>query len=270
MIFNSPEHITEMTRLNPFDRFPDGRPRVPDDVLERIKLATTEQAWSVLRHHGYHFQFEGNWLNLYPDQVLIGRAVTATYVPHRPDLHDLVEARGRGEGRIGGQNSWVIDTLVENDVIVVDLFGKVKDGTFAGDNLSTAIHWRTGGTGMVIDGGVRDLAGIDRLPDFSVFVRGVDPTAIANVTLSEVNGPARIGQATALPGDVVLGTKTGVIFIPPHLAQEVAEHSEDIRMRDTFGKLRISEGVYTPGQVDVPNWPEEIEADFREWRERQT
>jgi 4-hydroxy-4-methyl-2-oxoglutarate aldolase len=266
MIFNTSESITALTHAYPGDRFPDGRPRVPDDILQRMRLVTTEEAWSVLRRHGYHFQFEGGWMSLHPEQVLVGRAVTASFVPYRPDFHDLVEQQGRDAGRIGGQNSWVIDTLVENDVIVVDLFGKVKDGTFAGDNLGTAIHAKSR-TGMVIDGGIRDLQRMLELPSFAVFVRGVDPSAIADVTLAAVNTPTRIGEATVLPGDIVLGTQTGLMFIPPHLAQEVVEYSEDTRLRDEFGKQRIAEGAYTPGEIDVPQWVEAIESDYQRWKE---
>ena len=150
----SRQKIIELTPLNPYERFPDGRPCVPDDILKRMRKVTTEEAWSVLRQHDYHFQFEGNWFNIHPERILVGRAVTGRFVPTRPDLNDVVEAQGKTDGRIGGQNSWVIDTLVEDDVIVIELFGKVVDGTFAGDNLSTAIAAHTGGTGMVVDGGM--------------------------------------------------------------------------------------------------------------------
>jgi regulator of RNase E activity RraA len=229
-----------------------------------MALVTTEEAWGVLRRHGYHFQFEGGWMNLHPERALVGRAVTACFVPQRPDFHAVVEERGKAAGCVGGQNSWVIDTLVEGDVVVVDLFGKVKDGTFAGDNLSTAIHARSK-TGMVVDGGLRDLARVFEIRDFGVFARGVDPTAIAGVTLAGLNVPIRIGQATVLPGDVVLGTREGVIFIPPHLVQEVVERSEEIRLRDRFGHQRLREGRYTPGEIDRA-WSPEIEADFEAWR----
>ena len=251
MVFNSPENVRRLTPLNPFERFEDGRPRVPDDLLERMKLVTNDEAWGVLeRGHGYFFQFEGNWLNLHPERVLVGRAVTATFAPLRPDLHQVVEDQGRAEGRSGGQNTWVIDTLVKGDVIVVDMFGKIRDGTFAGDNLSTTILARTG-TGMVIHGGIRDLTRVLELPDLAIFVRGVDPSAIAQATLIGVNVPIRIGNATVLPGDVVLGTPEGVTFVPPHLVQEVVERSEDVRERDVFGKQRLAEGAYTSGQIDV-------------------
>ncbi|MFN8526696.1 MAG: RraA family protein [Chloroflexota bacterium] len=268
MVFNSPENVAALTPLNPYDRLPDGRPRVPDDLIQRMRLVTPEEAWSVLqRRHGYSFQFEGNWINLHPDRVLVGRAVTAQFVPHRPDLDGVINRWGEERGKVPRQNTWVIDSLIKDDVVVVDLFGKVRDGTFAGDNLATAIKTRTG-TGMVVDGGIRDVQQIHELDDFNAFVRGLDPTAIADVTLAGVNIPIRIGGATVLPGDVVLGTRTGVTFIPPHLALEIVEHSELTRLRDEFGKLRLAEGVYTSGQIDTQTWEPAIQADFERWRAR--
>jgi 4-hydroxy-4-methyl-2-oxoglutarate aldolase len=259
------DQIMAMTRTWDGERFPDGRPRVPDDILERMKLVTTEEAWGVLRREGYNFQFAGNWLNLHPDQTLVGRAVTGLFMPQRPDVHSAVADQGQADGRVGGQNSWVIDTLVENDCIVIDIFGKVKNGTFAGDNLGTSIFAKTK-TGMVIDGGIRDTQRIHEMEGFSVFVRGLDPSAIADVTLMGINVPLRIDEATCLPGDVVLGTRTGIIFIPPHLAKTVVERSEDIRLRDQFGHQRLREGKYTPGEIDR-KWSEAIDADFASWKE---
>jgi len=264
----TPEVLRAMTHLCPFERFPSGRPRVPDDLLERMKLVTTEEAWGVLRRHGYHRQFVGGWMETHPGRITVGRAVTAQFVPHRPDFHEAVQQAGLADGRsaIGGQNSWVIETLELNDVMVVDIFGKVKDGTVVGDNLGTAVRTRTR-AGAVIDGGIRDYQGLVQLTDVNFYVRGVDPSAIADVTLAGLNIPIRIGEATVLPGDVVLGTPTGVIFIPSHLAQEVVERSEEIRVRDEFGKLRLAEGKYTSGEIDVPTWREDIEADFQAWKE---
>jgi 4-hydroxy-4-methyl-2-oxoglutarate aldolase len=269
MIFNSPERIAALTPLYQDERVADGRPRVPDQILERMRHVTNDEAWGVVeRGHNYHFQFEGNWVNLHPDHVLVGRAVTVRMVPLRPDLHGVVERVGAAEGRSGGQNTWVIDTLLPGDVLVVDLFGKIEDGTFIGDNLGTAIAARAG-TGLVVDGGIRDLERVYQLPDFNVFCRGVHPSAILDVTVVEVNGPVRIGNATVMPGDVVLGAREGVTFVPPHLAEEVVGRSEDVRQRDVFGKRRIAEGIYTSGQIDVSTWAEEIEADYVAWRAEQ-
>jgi 4-hydroxy-4-methyl-2-oxoglutarate aldolase len=269
MIFNAPERVAALTPAWDGERLGDGRPKVDEDILERMRLVTNDEAWGVVeKTHGYYFQFEGDWLNLHPELVLTGRVVTAMMVPHRPDLHQVVQSIGEAEGRHGSQNNWVIDSLGEHDVLVVDLFGKIRDGTFIGDNLGTAASARTR-AGIVIHGGIRDYERVLQLSDFAVFCRGVDPSAIANVTLVGVNIPIRIGNATVLPGDVVLGTREGITFVPPHLAEEVVTRSEDVRQRDVFGKLRLAEGKYLAGQIDVPTWAEEIEADYVVWCDQQ-
>ena len=263
----SKEDLIHLTQLNPFERFDDGRPRVPDELLERMKLVNTEEAWSVLMNHGYRQQFSGEFMQTHPGGVLVGRALTASFLPHRPDYHDAIQQAGTSEGRgqIGGQNSWIIESLQLNDVMVVDLRGKIENGTIVGDNLGTAVRTRTR-AGLVVDGAIRDLPGLVTLEDVNFFIRGVHPTAIADETLEGINIPVKIGGVTVLPGDVVLGTDTGVIFIPPHLVQEVVETSEAIRVRDEFGKMRIAEGKYTSGEIDVANWREDIEKDFTDWK----
>lgn len=269
MKFGCKEDIMQLTPLWTGERFEDGRPRVPDDILRRMEYVTTEEAWAVCWEKGYRFQFEGNWINMHPERILVGRAVTGVFVPHRPDLHDyLMEYGQKQESREGAMNSWVIQTLVKDDVIVIDLFGKIYKGTFSGGNLSTAIAARTG-RGQVIYGGVRDAQQILSIPNFNTFCKGVDPTGIEEVTLIGLNTPCRIGQAICMPGDVVLGTYSGVVFIPPHLAEQVVEYSETWRMREAFGFARLREGVYTSSQMDT-KWTDEIEADFAEWRRQRT
>lgn len=260
----SRQRITEYTAAYSGERFPDGRPRVADDIVERMKRVTTEEAWGTLHGHGYRLQYEGNWLILHPERVLTGRAVTARFVPTRPDLNEVINAEGRANNRIGGQNSWVIDTLVKGDVLVVELFGKIAEGTFIGDNLGTSIATKTGGTGLVCDGGIRDTQRVRKLP-INVFCRGIDPSGIANMTITEINGPARIGQVTVMPGDVVLGTSSGLVFVPPHLAQQVVEQSESTRLRDYWGKMCLREGKYTPGEIDRA-WTDAMTAQFEAWK----
>lgn len=263
-----PAELIELTRAWDGERFHTGRPRVPDAVLATLRKATNEQAWVVLREAGYDRQFAGGWMQTHPGTVLVGRAVTSQFLPQRPDLDAAVVAAGAREGHTAGdrQNSWVIESLVEGDVMVTDIFGKVKDGTVIGDNLGTAVATRTG-VGAVIDGGIRDLPGLGELQGVNFFCRGADPSAIEDVTLAGINSAVRIGEATVLPGDVVLGTATGVTFIPAHLAAKVAVASEDIATRDVFGKLRISERRYTSAEIDVSTWSEAIEADFQAWRQ---
>ena len=270
MRFGARDDIVSLTPLNPFDRFDDGRPRVPDALLEEMKAVTLEEAWAVLtKEHSYDYQFEGNWVNLHPDQVMVGRALTATFVPLRPDLSDVVKAQGKCEGRVIhpiNQSMWVTNSVVEGDVIVVDLFGKVMEGTFVGDNMAAGVAGQ-GGVGLVIDGGIRDVGGVSSVPNLNVFCRGCDPTALKDVTLISLNGPIRIGQVAVLPGDVVLGTTEGVIFIPPHLVEEVIAASKEVRLKDEFRVQLLLEGKYTSLQI-YPKWGDDVESEFQEWRKK--
>jgi len=269
MRFNNRDDIIQLTPQWKGERFPDGRPRVSDEILRRMERVRTEEAWSVLWRHEYQFQFEGNWTRLHPERVLVGRAVTGVFVPRRPDLHDCLMDHGHEqEKRIGAMNSWVIETLTKDDAIVIDLFGKVYKGTFSGANLSTAIATRTG-RGQVIYGGIRDAQQIYEIDGFATFCKGIDPTPIRDVTLVGLNVPCRIGEAICMPGDVVLGTYTGVLFIPPHLAEEVVEHSERTHMREVFSHQRLREGIYNSSQMDT-KWTPGIETDFAEWLETHT
>ena len=263
------EQREEFTREWKGDRFPDGRPKVQDEVLGRLKNVTAEEAWGVLQGAGYHQQFEGGWQVINPGERLVGRVFTAVFMPLRPDVNAVIADYGKKEGRTqaGGQNSWVIDPLQPNDVLVVDLFGKIKDGTFAGDNLSTSIFTKSG-TGLVVDGAVRDVSGISEIRGFRCYVRGVDPSALKDVTLMGINVPIRIGHTTVLPGDVVVGDPEGLTFIPPHLAEKVADSSELTQLRDKWGHEMLREGKYTPGQVDS-RWTREMIDEFNRWAEKQ-
>jgi regulator of RNase E activity RraA len=251
------------------ERFPDGRPKVPDSVLDRLAETTAEEAWGTLRGAGYRLQFEGGWKTVNVDpkgKRMVGRAVTAVFVPFRPDLNNYVNEQAKKENRVArGQNSWVIDTLVKRDVMVVDLFGKIKDGTIIGDNLGTSIMTKTG-TGLVVDGAVRDVSGLQEIEGFQIFCRGFDPSAIADVTLAGMNVPIRIGGVTVIPGDVILSDPEGIVVIPPHLAEKVADDSELTRLRDTWGHQMLREQKYTPGQIDS-QWSPQMIDEFNKWAE---
>ncbi len=248
------------------ERYPDGRPRVSDDLLRRMKTVSIEEAWAVLLEHGYENQFEGGWVMLRSDESFVGRALTANYLPSRPDLDERIMQTGEVEGRIGPSNSWPIDMLQKGDVYVAAGYGKVTDGTLIGDNLGNAIYSRSG-TGVVFDAGSRDLAGLQRIKGFNAFVRGWDPSIMKNMVMASINRPIRIGKITVLPGDVIIANGEGVIAIPAHLAEEVVVTAEVIALKDQFGHARLRDGVYTPGQIDV-DWTDEIKDDFFRWLER--
>ena len=262
----SPEELIDYTYEWQGERFADGRPKVPDSILERMEGVTLTQAWGVLRNEGYEWQFERGFMCTQPGKILVGRALTAMYMPRRPAMRKLMEEKGERCGCIGDQISWPIDMLVKDDVYVADVYGKIERGPIIGDNLSTAIYAKSG-KGVVHDAAVRDIDGIQEMPGFVGFARGFHPTyASPTIMLLGVNCPVRIGQATVMPGDVVLGKHDGVIFIPAHLAEKVVKTSELVRLRDIFGKQCLREGKYTPGQIDR-RWTDDIEDDFSKWLE---
>jgi 4-hydroxy-4-methyl-2-oxoglutarate aldolase len=245
------------------ERFEDGRPKVPTDILERMKKVTIEEAWGVLRNEGFHNQFEGGLQPLHDDVTVVGRALTVQYMPNRPDVADQIKEKGLKAGEIGNTNSWPIDRLVEHDVYVADGFGKIVDGTLIGDNLGNSIYAKSK-TGVVFNASSRDMEGLSEIDGFNAFVRAWHPSFLTEVMLLSINDPIRIGAATVMPGDVVLAKKEGVMFIPAHLAEQVVVTSEVVRLRDLFGISRLKEGKYTPGQIDN-KWSEEIEKDFSRW-----
>lgn len=262
----SKEQLIDITRAWTGERFPDGRPKVPDSVLERLKDVTAEEAWGTLREAGYKLQFESGWKELNGGQRLIGRAVTCVFMPVRPDMNSVINDHGKREGRVGrGQNSWVIDTLVKGDVMVVDLFGKVDGGTIIGDNLGTSIMAKTG-TGLVVNGAVRDPSGLSEIKGFHVFTRDFHPSAIADVMLMGMNTPIRMGNVTVLPGDIVVSDPDGITFIPAQLAAKVADDAELTHYKDEWGHQMLREGKYTPGQIDA-QWSPAIIAEFNKFLE---
>jgi 4-hydroxy-4-methyl-2-oxoglutarate aldolase len=245
------------------ERFPDGRPQVPDSVLQRLKSVSAEEAWEPLQQAGFRNQFEGGWKVINPGERLLGRVVTAVFMPRRPDVDSVVKANGKKEGRIGEENSWIIDILRPGDVLVVDLFGKIRYGTIIGDNLATAIYSKSH-NGLIVNGAIRDETGIEEIKGFQCYVRGVDPSALENVMLTGINVPIRIGQASVMPGDVVIGDPEGVTFVPPQLAEKVADDTEMTHLVDEWGHMMLREGKYTPGQIDA-QWTRSMVEQFNAW-----
>ncbi len=262
---STPDYIKTLTANWKGERFPDGRPKVSDELLKRLKDISLEDAWGVLRNKGFANQFEGNWTIINPDSVMVGRVVTAQYMPSRPDLIEVVKNQGKVEGRAqkGGTNSWPIDILTNGDVYVADGYEKMADGTLIGDNLGNSIYAKSH-NGVIFFGSVRDAEGLEEIKGFNAFIKGTDPSYIKEMMLTTINAPIRIGRATVLPGDVVLAKKYGVIFIPSYLVQELVLTSEVTMLRDEFGHLRLRQGKYLTGQIDS-QWSDDIKKDFLDW-----
>ncbi len=263
---NSREDIIALTPLWKGERFEDGRPKVPQKYLDEMRKMTLEELWKPIFLKGYITQFEGDLNTLHNDgRKLIGRAVTCSFVPIRPDLHDVMFGVGAEEGRKGNYNQWVIDSLVEGDVVVADMYDKIYKGTFLGGNLTTAIRTRTKTGGGVIWGGIRDVEQMKQVPDVQVYYRGIDPTPIREFVIKDFNGITRIGKATVLPGDIVYGAGGGVLFIPAHLVPEVVDGAAKTHVKDDFGFEMIKSGRFTTAQIDRATWTEEMLDMLTDW-----
>ena len=269
MYFNNPEDVIALTSQWKGERFPDGRPKVPDFYLDEIRKMTLEELWKPIFVQGYENQFLA-MPSLHPEFKedgslnckMIGRAVTAAYAPTRPDLAAYTRSLADAKGMSGTPNQWVIDSLGDRDVAVIDMYDKIYKGTFLGGNLTTAVKTRTHTGGAVIWGGIRDIEQIKKVDGINVYYRGIDPTPIRDFSLLSFNGPVRLGQgehaAVCLPGDVVYGCSGGVLFIPPQLVVEVVENGVKTQVKDIFGFEMIAQNRFTTAQIDLNVWTEEM------------
>jgi regulator of RNase E activity RraA len=247
------------------ERFPDGRPKVPDNLLERAKYIMIDDAWTVLKNEGYLNQFEGNWKTL-NDSAMTGRALTALYMPSRPDVEKNIKERGVRDGRKGNTNSWPIDVLTKGDIYIADAFGKISGGSIMGATLANSIYSKSG-TGVVFNGAARDLQEIRNIKGFNAFVRDFHPSFTEEMVLMGLNTSIRIGNVMVLPGDLVIAQKEGVLFVPPHLAEQVVTTGEFVIRKDQFGFEMVRAGKYSTGEIDS-QWNDVIKSEFLRWLEK--
>ncbi len=244
----TPQQLIEYTAANPFERFGDGRPKVPEKFFERARAMSAEEVWSVLPGKGFPNQYAGGFRVLHPGKKLIGRAFTVQFMPLRPDVDGVLQDRAKQKGMSRWANQAALDMLQPGDVLVVDLFGKEEGGTIVGDNLFYYTLKATKAGGLVVDGAIRDLEGISEM-DMPAYFRHVHPTPIQNVMLTGINIPVRIGGVTVMPGDMVFGDKEGVYFIPPHLVENVLDNADVIHIHDEWTRKKFDEGTYKSSDI---------------------
>jgi regulator of RNase E activity RraA len=247
------------------ERFPDGRPKVPDNLLQRAKKIYIDDAWTVLRNEGYVNQFEAGWKTV-NDTIITGRAVTAMYMPSRPDIEKNIKDRGAKQGRKGNTNSWPIETLTKGDLYVADAYGKISGGPIMGATLANSIYSKSG-NGVVFDGAARDLLEIQNIKGFNAFVRDFHPSFTEEMVLMGLNTPIRIGGVMVLPGDLVIAQKEGVLFVPAHMAEQVVATAEFVIRKDQFGFEMVRTGKYSTGEIDS-QWGDQLKVEFLQWLEK--
>lgn len=259
------EELTFLTSEWKGERYPDGRPKIKDDLLDRAKKIGLDDAWQVMKVMGYVSQFELGWKTL-NDEMITGRVVTAMYMPSRPDVEKNIKERGAKQGRVGNTNSWPIAVLTKGDVYVADAFGKVEAGSLIGSTLATSIYTKSG-NGVIFDGAARDVQGLEEIQGFNAFVRDFHPGFMEDMVLMGLNTPIRIGRTMVLPGDLVIAGKIGVLFVPAHLAEHVVSTAEFIVRRDKYAFEVIKSGKYSSGQLDS-EWTSAMKDDFIKWMEK--
>lgn len=260
----SKQELIEYTAQNPFSRFSDGRPKVPDELIERAKGLSSEEVWEVLQDKKFNNQYADGFQILHPGKTMAGRAFTVQFMPLRSDVDQVATGKAKRRGVAELDNQYAIDMLQPGDVLVVDLFGKKVDGTIVGDNLFYYVTQAMHGGGLVVDGSVRDLDGIAEI-DMPAYFRSVDPTPIGNVMLTGINIPIRIGKATVMPGDLVVGDREGVYFIPPQLVQEVLDKADITHIHDEWTKKKFAEGKYKSSEIYSSPKDPKLQQEYREY-----
>ena len=263
----SKQELMDYTAQEPFDRLPDGRPKVPNDMMDRARELSSEEIWAILQQRGFNNQYADGFQVLHPGKTMVGRAFTVQFMPQRSDVDDIARAKAKNSGRAGLTNQTAIDMLQPGDVLVVDLFGKKVNGTIVGDNLFYYTMKATSGGGLVVDGSVRDLNGISEI-DMPAYFRAVDPTPIGNVMLTGINIPIRIGGVTVMPGDLVVGDREGVYFIPPQLVKEVLDRADEIHIHDEWTKKKFDEGKYKSSEIYSTPTDPKLQQEYQEYLKR--
>jgi 4-hydroxy-4-methyl-2-oxoglutarate aldolase len=263
----SKQDLIDYTSQNPFDRFPDGRPKVPNDLIERARGLSSEEVWAGLLKKGFDNQYADGFQVLHPGKTLVGRAFTVQFMPLRRDVDDVSQAKAKAHGIPTLRNQTAIDMLQPGDVLVVDLLGKKVNGTIVGDNLFYYVMKATNGGGLVVDGSIRDLDGIAEI-DMPAYYRHADPTPIGEVMLTGINIPVRIGGVTVMPGDLVVGDREGVYFIPPQLVNEVLDHADETHIHDEWTKRKFDEGKYKSSEIYSSPSDPKLQQEYHEYLQK--
>ncbi len=216
--------------------------RATDEHLKVLEELPLETVWGVIRSMGYEETFYPGMTPTLPGKRLIGRAVTIRYLPRRPDLVKAMEALAEEEGWSSKFHTRAAEESRPGDVLVVDMGGKVEGGVFFGD-ISALGAQMSGARGAILYGSTRDLDELKEMDGFPVFSMGFHPSGATQVGV-DWNVPIRVGDATVMPGDLVLATDEAVIFFPPEIADEVIAKSIKHRNEENYKRELVRSKKY--------------------------
>lgn len=231
-----------------------------DETRVKLEHVSTASVATALYKRGLRNQFVQGVLPLArKGRTMVGPAFTLRYIPAREDRNPITVFRNRDH-----KQRVAIETCPVGHVLVMDARKDARAAT-AGSILITRLALR-GAAGVVSDGGVRDAAGIAALDMPAYFAR---PSAPTNLTLHEaieIGGPVACGDVAVFPGDVMLGDGDGVMVIPAHLADEIAEECTGMESYEDFVLEQVREGAGVIGLY--PPTDEENLTKYAEWRKR--
>ncbi len=258
----SKEELIELTSTMPstWERFADGRPKIPDALLQRAKGLSSEEMMGN--------QYTDGFQVLHPGMRMVGRAFTLAFMPVRPELDGFARSRAQKAGITGLNNQTVIDMLQPGDILCVDLFGKKQGGTIVGDNLFYYIMRATKGAGLVVDGSIRDLEGIAPM-EMPLYFMHTDPSAIGQVTLAGWNIPVKIGTVTVLPGDLVVGDREGINFVAPSRVEQMLNRADTTHIHDEWTRKQFDTGKYKSSEIYGSPRDPELKKEYQEYLKKQ-
>ena len=205
--------------------------RVLFDKLMRVGL---EAAWSAVTSEGYPQCFINELTPLNNDRRIVGRARTIRYLPNRKDLRDKIYASGPQ------LNYRSAEEAEPGDILVFDAGGETRS-TVTGAMVTTRFVVR-GGSGVVVDGCMRDIPDLAAMP-IGVYVRCGHASSVSPIMMSvDYQVPVRIGSVTVVPGDILIGERHGVLVIPASIVDKVLEKAMQHDDREDFQRRLLLSG----------------------------
>ena len=231
-----------------------------DDTRAKLKKVSTASIATALFKRGLRNQFIQGVTPVSPkDENMVGPAFTLRYIPAREDRNPITVFRNADHPQ-----RVAVETCPEGHVLVMDARKDARAAT-AGSILVTRLAKR-GAAGIVSDGGFRDAHGIGELA-MPAYCAG--PSAPTNLTLHEaldINVPIACGDAAVFPGDVLVGDRDGVMVIPAHLADEIAEECTGMETFEDFVLEEVEGGAPIIGLY--PCTKDENQQKFEAWRKK--
>jgi regulator of RNase E activity RraA len=228
---------------------------VTQKILDRLLVPSTATLTSVLKGQGLNNTFMHDVSPLKPGMKMAGRAYTLRYIPAREDLNNVPLDNLIDKQRVG------IEQLQPGDILVIDARGETSAGTM-GSILAERMH-QLGAAGVVTDGAYRDSPAIAEC-GMAAYARAMN--AHTNKTIhypSEIQVPVGCGEVAVFPGDIIVGDAEGVVVMPPHLAEEVADVAQEMELKEEFILERIRGGASLVGTYPPD---EKTLAEFDAWR----